>query len=611
MIDVVPRFDWRRWVPLTGEEPPPPVDDTLLVPEPSENIQVALGPSWTRRQVTSGDETWGPTGLEVDLVAGDYYFRPIPAGDVTIVALMERTTQAGSFIGPAVVDDVGTGIMSTFYHNPAGLITVLLATYTYAGSGNFNGPLAGSASMPAGAHAIRLRKQGTNYYSSYSTDYGATWSAEVTPWAGTSIVPTRMGFGCSLGAENNVQFLEFYPGDEEEEEPPPDPGETGWVVDDDLSTALRAFSVEAGRSSFTVNTEPVQASVVLGATRAGDPPEIGDRFRISLTDELATDLDLDADQAARFTGEVTDVLIEPERKLYTITAVGRLGRIRRRTVDGTRWPVEDDGARVERILQVAAPDAEISIGAGSVDLIVPPEPTPAGQLLDLVADSTLGQVVEQIDGLIRWDPKNARRGATPVLELSASQIDRAIRWEQRVGDVVNEVTVSYGVSNAIVQARDPYSIDRLEAYAVSVTTALTNKSDAQSLGSYLVGRRAEPIWQLPTLLVDLTTERVDDDLLADLLILQHGDLISLTGIPAGSPYPASTDVFVEGVVESAEYVGGGEYVWRRTFAVSDPRLSGVAIRWIDILPGDTWVEIDPTLSWLDLATVTDPADLVI
>lgn len=603
MIDLVPAFDWRDFIGATEPEPEPP-------PGPDDFFD-ALPDGWAKRDTTAPTPpTWGETyhadRLEVTgFVAGRAYLRPAPAeADFQLIVKMRRDV-GGHMYGPIAVDDAGDGVIGSWYSSPASWLTLRSTGWGY--SGGFT--QGATESTPTGVHWLRLTKSGTSYTTAYSLN-GIAWSAE-TPaltWTGT---PTKVGIGCILAAGPPTMTLYTFEPGLEVEDPDPDPEpETGWVINDDLSSALLSFTVATGRDGVNEKVAPVQVSVVLGATRAGECPEIGRRFRVSLDPDVATGLGFsEPDERARFTGEVTDATIEPERGIYTITGVGRLGRTRRRTVDGSDWPVEDDGDRVDRILALAAPGAVVVVDGGTAQLITPPEPAEVGQLLDLVADSTLGQLVEQPDGGLHWHDADHRRGADPVLTLAASQIDSAIRWQQSVGDVLNEVTVSYGNADGAIRVADPFSIDLFEAYAQSVTTALRDASDAQALGSLLVGRRSRPAWQLPLLLLDLTSERISDELIATLLALRHGDLVTLTGIPAGSPYPSEVDVYVEGITEAAAYLGGGRYEWRLTLAVSDPLLSGVAIRWTDVDAEIAWNEVDAGLNWLDLATVTESAQL--
>lgn len=388
-------------------------------------------------------------------------------------------------------------------------------------------------------------------------------------------------------------------------DPAPEPAAPHWFVNRSRSDGLVSWAISSGRQDANARAETVQATVVLAADLT-TCPTIGERFQLTVAEGAAT--------ITRFTGEVTDAQIDPKRGVYTITAAGRLGRARRRVVRVGGWPKEQDGPRVERILSAAAPRHIGTIDPGTSDIIKPTGTTTAGALLDVVADSTLGQVVEQLDGAIDWHDADHRRGAVPVLELGASEILNTLLWAQYVGDVVNEAAVSYGPDSASVTAVDPTSIETYEPFPVSVTTALADEIDAHSLGGLIVGRRSEPVWQLPQLVVDLwvhdpvSGDGVDAAKRAALLALKFADRITVTGIPAGSPYAGSVELYVEGMQESVQRVNGG-LVWRLGLSVSDPRLSGVSVRYKDAPAALTYTGVDPTLTYLDLAQIENPAEL--
>src|SRR5262249_40353994 len=149
-------------------------------------------------------------------------------------------------------------------------------------------------------------------------------------------------------------------------------------------------------------------------------------------------------------------------------------------------------------------------------------------LLDVVADSTLGQTVQDLDGRIDWHDPGHRRGADPVLELDAGEILSAITWAKHVGTVINIATVNYAGGSGHVT--DPASVTARGEYPLTVTTALTSETDARRLGSLMVGRFGKPAWDVPILTVDVA-RTVDAGHLADVLKLRHADRLTITGLP--------------------------------------------------------------------------------
>lgn len=381
------------------------------------------------------------------------------------------------------------------------------------------------------------------------------------------------------------------------------PVEGGWVRHIGRTDALVSWTVTGyGRSDSNSRTTPVQATVTLAAEVAGTMcPQVGERFRLQLSDERALELGI-TDGAVRFTGEVTDAVIDPRgRGFYRITGVGRLGRASRRTTD-TRWPRELDGARAARILEVAGVDVG-TVDVGTVTLLAVTERATVAQLADAVTDSTGGSFVEQLTGVVDWHDADHRRGTVAALTLTAAEVLNDLEWSQHVGDVLNELEVTYGNPAGRVSVTDPDSIDQLDPFPGNLNTLLTDASDAHSIASLIIARRRLPTWQLPALQVDLR-RTVDDPKLAGLLELRHGDRILVAGLPAGGPYAGDVEFFVEGTAEAA-----AKREWRFAIAVSDPALSGVSPRWTDAPPALTWDTADPALTWFDVALLENPADL--
>ena len=373
----------------------------------------------------------------------------------------------------------------------------------------------------------------------------------------------------------------------------------GWTDDPDRSHALVNYAVTYGRGDATSSTKPVQVSVTAAADLA-DPPEVSDLFRLTLCPAAATVLGLTGDGPVRFTGEVTDVLIDPDRGTWQVVGVSVRARLGRHPLDLTGSVAATAHDRVTGVL------AAIAAPVGTVDpddtlLSTPGQVTDANTLLAEVVTSTTGQLVDQPSGLTDWHSPEHRRGAVPVLSVAAGEILSAITWAERVGSVLNMATINY--TGGSVTITDHGSVGTRGEYPTTVTTVLAAADDAEALGTLVVGRYADPVWDLPTLTVD-PVRTIAPASLPALLRLLHGDRVTITDLPPSGPVAGVQDFFVEGFTETA-----ARWAWRIGLAVTDPRLSGVTIRWTDIDHCLKWVEVDPTLSWLDLAHVEDPDDL--
>lgn len=389
--------------------------------------------------------------------------------------------------------------------------------------------------------------------------------------------------------------------------------EGDWIEDEARSAGLLGWGLTAGRRAPAGRVDATTITATLASAIAGPPPQLGDPFRIMLPRDWVEPLGIDADAAVRFTGEVTDVIADPVTGIQTVTGVGKLARQAMDTLDGRGWPVEIDGGRVLRILTAIGADVG-DLDAGTAALVPAGGLSTAAALLDLVVASTGGQIVEQRDGTVDYRGALARYGVTvPVLTLAAGEILTSFVWTQRRADLVNVMTVGYGNNGQDVQVVDPVSRDTYGPYPQNVATALVDASAAYDLGVTVVGRRGEPAWNLPAVPVDMLRS-IDPAKVPDVATLQYGDLIAVTGPPPEGGDPAPQNVFVEGWTETLTKTPGTHDVdarraWRIAFNVSDPRQSGLGLTWNDAPEALAWEGADPDLTWLDLATITDPADL--
>lgn len=384
----------------------------------------------------------------------------------------------------------------------------------------------------------------------------------------------------------------------------------GFVVDDVLSRALQSYQVTYGRRDPTSRVEALTANLVWATPKlaAGEvaTPTVATRLQVALSPAVCTALGIPADAGIRFTGEVTDPTVAHAQRLTAAAAVGRMGRANRIPVDGTGWPVEDDGNRVARILPAAGVGIDVgTIDPGFVNVAAPTRLETVATLLEQVAASSLGQLVEQPSGVVDWHDAEHRRDPVVALTASAAAVLRDVTWTQRLASLVNDLDVKTA-AGAVVTVEDTESSDpdRYGPWPGSLDTILTTDVDARALGTDVVGRRADPSWQLPDLTMNLI-RTVPIGQLGDVLQLRYGSLIELTDLPV--EFPNNGRVFVEGWVESAT-----PRVWSMSLSVSDPLQSGVGIRWIDWPDTDDyqWQDLHLDVSWFDLARIYDPADTI-
>lgn len=385
-----------------------------------------------------------------------------------------------------------------------------------------------------------------------------------------------------------------------------------WTLSEDRTAALAEYQAGHGRKNPLERVEALWSKVVLARARiTGDLPSSGERFRLTLNPDVATALGVDEAERPRFTGEITDDAVEFRRGDTTYLAIdglGRRDRLKRVPLNATR-PAELDGERARRLLRLAQVDLPFELGTidpGTVDLL---EEEYVGsntdRALDQVRVDSLGQLVEHRSGRLDWQDAEHRRGTAPLLTLAGDQhVIMPFSWKRSVATVVNDAEVTWGAGRDIARVTDPTSTDTdtgLGPYPAQLDTRLSNEDDAYWLAAQVVGRYARPAWMLPELVVDVV--RTAGPTAGAVLSLSHSDRFTSEALPPDGPFTAG-DLFVEGTTETF-----GPKGWRMAIAASDPRVSGVGLRYIDLPALLPWIGVNPALTYLDVVTITDPADL--
>lgn len=368
------------------------------------------------------------------------------------------------------------------------------------------------------------------------------------------------------------------------------------------------LTITHGRGDAEGPVEPARCTVTVETAPLARLPRVGDELRVELTDAALSWAQLHPDHwpvaRVRFTGHVTDVAARAERRgtpaTVTITAASRRSRLGRTVVGDAPWPVEDDGARAARILELAAPVVGAPVGQvdeGTVTVTARDvDRQPALQLLDELARDSNGQLVELRDGELRWHDALHRRRSAVDVELTADNVLAQLTATQRLAGIVYRLSVSYGPAveggerPAVVYA-DPTSETAHGPFAAQLSSQLQTEADALSFARLLVGRRSRPAWTLAELDVELT-RTVTPAVAGQLLRLEHADLVRVVGFPT-KPFDRAR-LWVEGWTETVT-----RYSWGLTLNVSDYGRSGVEPRWVDVNPDVSWADTDP-LTWLQV-----------
>lgn len=390
--------------------------------------------------------------------------------------------------------------------------------------------------------------------------------------------------------------------------------------------ALALVSITRGRARPDQRPDAPSCTLVIGTERVTQLPVVGDTVEVDLSAEARAYLGAMAAGAAgvkRFRGKVTDAQAAstgtasgPAR--ITVVATGGRARLLPLKVGAGAWPAEDDGDRAARIVgEAIAQDASLVGGvhdAGTVTVLARDAgASDAGALLDELAISSGGELVEQRDGSLVWHDADHRRNLAAVLTLGAGNVlsDSAQATQQLAG-LLNDLTLTYGVAGAgSVRVIDTASADPVTGVGpvpLSLTTILPDVDAATTRANDLVGRYSLPRWRMEKLTVELL-RTVSAALATALAGLDFGQLVTVQGFPATGPFQAA-DLFVEGQSEQAT-----RNAWTLALNVSDKGYTGGAPRWADLGAQTTlrfrtqrdrhqrWWEVTPATgpSWADLA----------
>lgn len=320
--------------------------------------------------------------------------------------------------------------------------------------------------------------------------------------------------------------------------------------------------------------------------------------------------------SVRFVGKVTDVGIgwdSPDRPIGQIIAVGALADMGRRVVGDAPFPQETDGARANRAIALAG----VPTDAARTDLgtlqVLPRDvdAQPALQVAQDAADDGGGMLWMAKDGAVLYADADHRRAAQVKLALDPCAMPLTVTWVKNLEGLVNDVRVRYGTApeggdQPEYHATDPVSIAARGTFASSITTRLADAAAATSRAGQMLARQAQPAWVLSGIAIYLELiGKLGADVLDDatatnaVLALEMHDLVSVTGMPAGSPYTSAT-LWVEGWTETITWSS-----WRISYAVSAYCRTSAEPRWDDVPAATTWDTI-ADITW-DQATCLPPA----
>lgn len=313
---------------------------------------------------------------------------------------------------------------------------------------------------------------------------------------------------------------------------------------------------------------------------------------------------------SRFAGSITDLGIEwdsVDSPRPAIKAAGPLSPMGRKEIGETPWPQELDGARVARIVSAAAaPTDPLRTDPGTVAILARDvDAQPALALGQKTADDAGGVLWESKDGFVLYADTEHRRAAPVSIALDPCVMPLTTTWLKDMDGLVNTIRIAYGPppaegeSQPEYSAMDAASIAAYGEFETSLATSLAAIGDATQRANGIILRQKTPAWILSGVAVELSLERVDTVMTAELLALEMHDLISVTGLPAGSPYVAA-NLWVEGWAEEITPDS-----WTISLVTSDYCRSAAELRWDDVPPEYSWDGF-PDVVWDETSCIQPP-----
>ena len=378
---------------------------------------------------------------------------------------------------------------------------------------------------------------------------------------------------------------------------------------------ISSISIRSGRNDVTEQPQPGYASISLW-TDASDPLEVALSQSVSISIDKGT-----AGTQEIFTGIISDIDIslsaygsDGSIAIYSITAVGPLSELNRRTAGAVNFAKEYDGTRILNILTEAFLQSwsDVSptltwagVPAGvtwasydatsqalvanlAADVDTPGQyelmaynsgETDAYTLATQAANSGRGVLWEAGNGEIHYDDYLSRATATPLTLTADDILARGLRTAAQWGEIVNDATLTYRAGTA--NARDEQSVILYGQLTGTRSTILHNLADAEAQAADFIESRAFPRMYPETITIPLHSPTVSDATRDALAAVYNGLRINTTALPA--VFGTTFDGFVEG------------YTWNLTRYTAELALTCSA--YSETYSSIIWYQLSPTLTW--------------
>lgn len=364
-------------------------------------------------------------------------------------------------------------------------------------------------------------------------------------------------------------------------------------------------------------------------TSADEPLAIAlsDPINVEIRDSSGTYVDV-------FTGTISDIEITLDGygdigsiARYSVSAVGALAQLNKRTAGAAGYPKENDGVRILKILTEAfltnwtdisptqtwaqlpttvtwatfdgVNNALVYNLTGNIDTGVYElhnyngGETNAFTLATNAAQSGRGVLYEGVDGDLHYDDYARRATRTPIIltadDLASDGLKTAAQWSE----IVNDVELTYK-DNASKTARDEQSIILYGQLSGSRSTQLEKATDAQDQANSFLASRAYPRLYPEELGVPLHSPTITNAKRDALIGVFCGTELTTSILPA--VFGTNFTGYVEGIKWNIT-----RYTADLTMTVSAQSENYPHLVWFQIPVTTTWAGYTPnTTKWQDL-----------
>lgn len=349
------------------------------------------------------------------------------------------------------------------------------------------------------------------------------------------------------------------------------PGVGSWAVED---ITLVGATITHGSDDLWQAPDPSTASFTMLDPSGEWRPRLGFTTRVTL----------EVDGRTRFVGTITDLRATWDGEwVLDVIAVGLKVASRTRLVDPR--PLETAAARIAGVWAEVGMTVHAVDPAGSVTLLPITGYQTASDITNAAASADLGYITQRRDGSMWYRGRDT---------IAASQLVRAVlpaggvfpssAWVKSIGDLATRVVCGYGTAEPqeIVMVSDEgLELDLGRWQEKAHSSLYSTRADALAVAEEVLERMHAPSWRTESLDLDLALPAYDATRTRNVLDLEVGDVVWVTGAPASTPAGVEETYVVLGWDETLDGTAHGialrvvEYALLRESA----RWGNVAMSW--------------------------------